>query len=123
MAILKLIKDRIQGKAPAGAKRSSKWPTVRKAHLEINPRCAVCGGTKKTEVHHKVPFHQDPSKELDLDNLITLCEDWSYGINCHLLVGHLGNYKNENPDVEKDAKNWNEKLLKAKQGNKDGQKR
>lgn len=112
--ILKYIKDRIQGKAPAGAKRSSQWPKVRKEHLSKNPLCAVCGSTKKVEVHHMIPFHENPLLELEPSNLITLCEAKKKGINCHLLVGHLGNYRGSNPDVLTDSQSWSEKLNKPK---------
>lgn len=108
--ILKNLKDVIQGKAPLKVLRSSKWPTVRKNHLKDHPCCAVCGGTEKIEVHHIVPFHDDPSLELEPTNLISLCESKSFGIVCHLLIGHLGNYKKSNPDVLGDAKIWYNKL-------------
>ena len=105
------IKDTLQGKAPSiKHKRSNQWPTVRKNFLEAHNVCSVCGGKKKLEVHHVQPFHEKPELELEESNLITLCEDWSYGVNCHLLVGHLGNYKNVNPDVRKDAETWHNKL-------------
>ena len=107
--LLKRIKDAIQGKAPLKTKRSSKWPAVRKNHLVKHPCCAVCGGTEKVEVHHIIPFHQDPSLELEPTNLISLCEGLR-SCNHHLWFGHLGNYKKTNPDVIKDAQFWNEKL-------------
>ena len=108
--ILKHVKDIIQGKATVGQKRSSKWPTVRKHHLEAHPTCAVCGGDKVLEVHHKISFAQNPDLELDPNNLITLCESKSYGLLCHLVIGHRGNYKKINPDVVEDAAYWNKKL-------------
>ena len=108
MSLLKQVKDVIQGK-PAG-KRSSKWGEVRGRYLKEHPSCAVCGHTKKLEVHHKLPFHLNPELELDVNNLITLCETKKHGIVCHLLIGHLGNYKTYNPEVETDAKIWNIKL-------------
>lgn len=108
--LIKYIKDRVTGKAPKGAKRSSKWRTVRKKFLAEHPTCAVCGGKKKVEVHHKIPFHKAPELELEPSNLITLCENESYGINCHLLVGHLGNYQRANETVDADAAFWYRKL-------------
>jgi len=42
-----------------------------------------------------------PELELELDNLITLCE--TKGKKCHLNIGHLGNWKQENPNVINDA--------------------
>jgi 5-methylcytosine-specific restriction endonuclease McrA len=113
-ALLKNIKDAIQGKAPLGATRSPKWQTTRKHHLEKNPTCAVCSGTEKLEVHHINPFHEKPELELDPTNLITLCESKSYGIVCHLAFGHLGDYKSSNPTVKIDSKFWNKKLKSRK---------
>lgn len=86
-----------------GAKRSSKWPGVRKAHLKANPTCAVCSGKKKLEVHHINPFHLHKELELDPTNFITLCENKADGVNCHLAVGHLGSFKSFNVEVQADA--------------------
>ena len=110
--ILKTLQDAIEGKAPLKALRSSKWPSVRKNHLKDFPCCAVCGGIKKLEVHHIIPFNDNPSLELEPSNLITLCESKSFGIVCHLLIGHLGNYRKTNSNVTEDAKIWNDKLQK-----------
>lgn len=107
---LKYLQDRIQGKAPKGKKRSKDWRSVRSQHLEAHPQCEICGGTSKVEVHHIIPFHIDDTLELDPKNLITLCERKKFGINCHLLVGHLGNYRRANPQVEIDAVTWRMKL-------------
>jgi hypothetical protein len=68
--------------------------------------CSVCDGKKKLEVHHKMPFHLHPALELDPGNLITLCENKADGVNCHLLFGHLGNFKSYNPQVNVDASLW-----------------
>ena len=93
--MLERIKNIINGKVPIGKKRSSQWPKVRKQHLEKNPACAACGSIEKVEVHHKIPFHFDQSKELDLSNLITLCEckKNTGGVNCHLEIGHGDSYR------------------------------
>ena len=111
---IKRVKDVLQGKAPLNAKRSTHWPTVRKNFLKLNPSCAACGDTAKLEVHHKMPFHLDPSLELDPNNLITLCESDSYGIICHLYIGHLGNYKKFNPNVTEDAASVLKRLNESK---------
>ena len=108
----KHIKDRVEGKAAKGAKRSSKWRKVRNKHLKENPHCFLCKSKKQLEVHHIIPFYLAPQKELDPQNLITLCENKKYGINCHLLVGHLGNYRKANPSVVMDAVLWAMKLDK-----------
>jgi len=106
------IKDRIQGKAPKGAKRSSEWPKVRVSHLQRHPKCCICGLKSKTQVHHVIPFHIAPDLELEPSNLMTLCENKKWGINCHLLIGHLGNYRKVNPSITADAL-----FMQAKLGN------
>lgn len=106
MVINKLQKD----KTPKGSKRSSKWPKVRQEHLAEHPKCVVCGSKEKVEVHHIQPFHLDPSLELNPSNFISLCEDKKNGLNCHLLVGHLGSFKSYNVNVVKDAAAWNNKI-------------
>jgi 5-methylcytosine-specific restriction endonuclease McrA len=112
--MIKKIIDAIQGKAPLSATRSSQWPKVRAEHLKNNPTCKCCGGSKSLEVHHIMPFHLNPTLELEPSNLITLCESKERGINCHLFVGHLGNYQQLNKNVKKDAVAWNKKLKAAK---------
>ena len=89
------IVDVILGKT-TGRKRSSEWRYVRRDYLKRNPTCACCGGDKKLEVHHIVPFHVAPALELEPDNLMTLCRMKKYGIHCHLFVGHKGNYQDVN---------------------------
>jgi 5-methylcytosine-specific restriction endonuclease McrA len=105
--MLARIKDLIKG---IPGKRSSKWASVRKEFLLKNPTCSLCGGKSDLEVHHIKPFHLHPELELDLNNLITLCESKKNGINCHLAFGHLGSYKSVNKDVVEDTKKWNNKL-------------
>lgn len=88
--------------------RSSKWKTVRKNFLQKNQECAICGKTENLVPHHKLPFHMFPDKELDEDNLVTLCEN--HPVNCHYLFGHLMNWQNFNPDIDEDVKYWSQKL-------------
>ena len=80
-----------------GAKRSDKWPTARKYHLLEQPFCKMCGSTTDLQVHHCLPFAHDPTQELVDTNLVTLCE--TLGIECHLKFGHLGNWKQFDPDI------------------------
>jgi len=109
--ILDRDKDVASGKVPKGApERSPKWAGVRKAFLKDHPVCEVCEGKVKLNVHHIKPYHLHPELELEPSNLITLCECSSHGINCHLLIGHLGNFKNVNPNSVEDSKIWNGKL-------------
>lgn len=102
------IQDRLSGKVPAGSKRSDKWPEVREAHLKIQPYCKCCGGKNKLQVHHLKPFHLHPELELNPKNLITLCEDSVH--NCHILFGHLRNFKSFNVNCPKDVKIWSDKV-------------
>lgn len=111
--MLKRVIDVVTGKAPLKAKRSSKWQKVRAEVLDKHPFCAACGGVEKLEVHHIVPFHIDPSLELDPKNLIVLCESGRGGVTCHLHYGHLGNYKRTNPTVTSDADIWLRKIMEA----------
>ena len=101
--IYEYVKDRIQGKAPKGAKRSSQWRKVRAEHLSREPKCCSCGGTKKLEVHHIQSFHARPDLELVPSNLMTLCRQKKYGISCHQNLGHRGNYRDINENVIKMA--------------------
>lgn len=96
---LRKLADFVHGKAPLYASRSSQWPAKKREFLLKHPFCKACGGTKSLEVHHIIPFHIDPSLELEDSNLVTLCESGKYGINCHLYVGHKGNYRDHNPSV------------------------
>lgn len=88
-------------------RRSSQWPKVRKAWLKEHPTCAACGTRKNVEAHHKVPFHVDPGKELDPQNLTTLCDA---GMKCHFTFGHLGNWKSYNESVDEDSQAFLKKV-------------
>jgi 5-methylcytosine-specific restriction protein A len=93
---------------PMDSKRSGHWPTLRKHFLQ-GKVCAVCGGSRKLEAHHIMPFHLDPTKELDPLNLIALCEG-NPKVNCHLVYGHLGNFKGLNSAVVSDSHVWRNKF-------------
>lgn len=110
--MLTRAKDLLQGKVPLNSPtRSKDWSKTRNKHLLEHPFCEVCGGSKNLTVHHIKPYHKFPELELDPTNLITLCEAEKKGVNCHLLFGHLGNFKNVNPCVLEDCKSWKEKLV------------
>ena len=83
-------------------RRSPKWARVRAKHLRNQPWCQLCGGLNFLEVHHIVPFHIQPEKELDHNNLITLCDERGY--LCHLKRGHLGDWRKANPNIAAEAK-------------------
>ena len=84
--------------------RSSKWPKVRRTHLQSRPHCACCGKKKRLgmQVHHIEPFSICPERELDPTNLLTLCNN----ARCHLDKGHLGYWQSWNVDVINDCKLW-----------------
>lgn len=87
------------------ATRSPKWSSVRKQHLKNFPECAACGRKDKLEVHHKIPVHINPALELDPSNLLTLCDS-----PCHLVFGHLLNYKSYNTNVDNDCLQYRSKV-------------
>lgn len=81
--------------------RSRQWPRMRRQHLKRVWWCQCCGSTKNLSVHHKKPFHLFPELELDPQNFVTLCE--TINVNCHFVKGHLRNWRNWNPDIDKIA--------------------
>lgn len=86
-------------------KRSRKWPEVRQEHIKKQPFCQCCGRKDKLEVHHIEPVHKNPERELDPNNLITLC-----GQHCHLVFGHLMDYTSWNENIIEDARMYLEKI-------------
>jgi 5-methylcytosine-specific restriction protein A len=87
--------------APTQEMRAPGWDEVRDAWLKEHPVCAACGGRKHLNVHHLRPVKHYPELELSPGNLLTLCEAPSR--NCHLNIGHLGDWKAWNPDAHRDA--------------------
>lgn len=92
-AALALIKQKY------GIERSNLWPTVEKAFLAKNQKCAVCPSSLDLQVHHIFPFHlchlvYRGDLELDERNFMVLCEE---NVNDHhLLLGHLGFFESYN---------------------------
>ena len=84
-----------------GKERSPHWPTVQHHHIQQFPTCEACGGNINLNVHHKKPFHLFPELELEPTNLITLCMDGDK--DCHIKLGHGGNFKAYNPNVVEDV--------------------
>ena len=76
--------------------RSHKWPAVERKFKKLNPICEVCKSNQKLNVHHIKPFHLFPELELEPTNLMTLCMSER---ECHLKIGHGGNFRAYNPDV------------------------
>lgn len=80
------------------APRSVRWPALARAHLDVHPNCAACGGSVALHVHHALPYDRYPDKELDVGNLVTLC--MREGFECHFLLGHGGDWRTYNPHVK-----------------------
>lgn len=84
------------------------WKSLRDQHIQKNPFCAVCGKFENLAVHHKLPVSKFPEKELDRENLVTLCQNNIF--NCHFVVGHLMDWNTYNPNVDNDINFWKDKL-------------
>jgi len=97
--LIERLFDRIQGKAPKGAKRHPDWSKFRKAYISEFPNCFICK-RKADQLHHLIPFHLAPDMELDIENVMQMCR------RCHLFVGHLNNFRSINPTCESDAREW-----------------
>lgn len=101
--MLDWLRNAIAPKAPSEG-RSPKWPAFEKAFLKDFPSCNVCGTITGCVGHHVVPFHIDPSRELDRTNLWTLCPPH------HLLFGHLMSWESVNVNVRGDSALWKTKI-------------
>jgi hypothetical protein len=95
-----------------GKPRAPGWKVLAIAWLAENPRCAACGRTEDVVPHHVMPYHLYPELELDWRNLVTLCE-WRT-LNCHLWLGHAGNWSDWNPYVRTDAETFRQILETAR---------
>jgi 5-methylcytosine-specific restriction protein A len=62
---------------PAERGYDEQWRKVRAMALAGNPLCKMCADAGATnlaaDVHHIVPIRVDPSRRLDLANLVPLC--------------------------------------------------
>lgn len=113
MSILTHLIDSAQGKHPLGAKRSPEWARLSKAYKRKIGVCEGCGYPHFLQVHHIIPFHIRPDLELESWNWIVLCEPPHRVRKCHLILGHLGDFKQYNPDVEKMASEFKQKIVDA----------
>lgn len=86
--------------------RSHKWEAFAIKCKAAHPFCAYCGNAEKLQAHHIHAFElmtpeqrgtAAPGGELDPDNIIILCE--VQPSDHHLRIGHLGNFKNSDPNV------------------------
>lgn len=70
-------------------------------HVKASPFCMACGSMSHVQAHHVLPFHKYPLAGADPMNFISLCEGH---LQCHLKIGHGGDWRFFNPDVVGDAK-------------------
>lgn len=94
--------------AAGGKPRSPKWDSWVKAFLR-GKTCIACGSRDGLTGHHVIPFHVDPSLELDAGNVVPLCSD-----RCHIVWGHLDDFRLDSPTVREDAAEHLAKRLAAK---------
>ena len=94
-----------------GQRRSPRWPAKRDEHLKREPRCLACGSREYLNVHHEWPVSWPGGKDRELEegNLMTLCE--SPGRNCHLWIGHSGDFRARNTAARADARTWRQRML------------
>lgn len=92
----------VQRKAP----RSPLWAKLREKFIADNSSCMACGQRDDLSVHHIRPFHLFPELELEPTNLVTLCEKGPGSINCHLVIGHGGNWSRYNLSVVQFARTF-----------------
>ncbi|MEK7124119.1 MAG: HNH endonuclease signature motif containing protein, partial [Patescibacteria group bacterium] len=89
-----------------GGKRSSGWREFREKY--IKKYCPFCGRKGsllvRLELHHIMPFHLDPSLELDPTNVETFCR------YCHFEFAHLKSFQSFNKDILKDVEIYQEKI-------------
>ncbi|MDE2098527.1 MAG: HNH endonuclease [Patescibacteria group bacterium] len=92
-----------------GASRSPLFAEAKKKYFETHLKvCAGCDSVKGIQVHHIKDFSDFPELELSLDNYLLLCEGTPQ--NCHLNIGHSGNFKSINPNSVEDAKKNRERF-------------
>ena len=91
------------------SKRSVHWKKFAAYVKHIHqPFCAYCNESepKNLEVHHITPFWKDKSEELNLNNVITLCQIH------HKEIGHHNNKRLINTNVIEDCINNNPRFKK-----------
>jgi hypothetical protein len=109
MSLLSLFRKYDPGLVSAGVPRSGKWPAWLKAFLK-GKSCVCCGSRGPLTGHHVLPFHLHPELELSESNVRAVCD----GTDCHLVIGHLKDFKLYNPDFDADAAAFLAKRMAAK---------
>jgi hypothetical protein len=86
------------------------WDKLRDEHLDKHDSCAACGGWTNLQVHHVRP--PLVTGALSPRNLITLCMGFD---ECHLRIGHGGDWNCYNPHVKLHAKAFRRGMKPAKE--------
>ena len=79
-----------------GPRDTAAYKRAMAGYLAAHPVCQFCrkpGG--KVEVHHVIPVSVDPTRAADMTNMVTLHRK----PDCHMVVGHLGNFRDYNRNV------------------------
>lgn len=92
-----------------GLPRSPHWAIVSREFRAKHPNCERCGSSDQINIHHNYPFHivvMSGRADLELDerNLHSLCTKTN--MECHLLCGHLDDYRSYNPELETDVEKF-----------------
>jgi hypothetical protein len=95
---------RIEREPALGLARAGGWPALKRVHLANHPACEVCGSEEDCTAHHVRPVHVSSELELDPANLWTMCG------RCHLLIGHLGDWRSWNIGVRFDSEILRKKI-------------
>lgn len=103
---LEIVEDRTSTSA-----RSGKWPKIRNEFVAEHPNCAACNSEKMINCHHIEPFSENPERELDKNNLISLC------FSCHFIFGHLKSWTSHNPNVVQDSAWYSQKMAHRPRNN------
>ena len=78
-SLLHIIKSQIDGNIKSyesfDMRTSAEYRRWKNAVFERDGKvCCSCGSKKDLEVHHVIPFSQDPKKRFDVDNGKVLCK-------------------------------------------------
>lgn len=116
MNIIQHLADAGRGKHPLRQKRSPHWGKFKKAYFKkYGKACEVCGRKSFVQLHHVIPFHVRPDLELMEWNVVGLCEPPHKVRKCHLIYGHLGDWRWFDPDVKEVAASVKKKIAEARE--------
>lgn len=79
------------------------WKQAVRRQLIRQPSCEACGSLRRVTVHHIIPPAIAPALVISPGNLMTLCRGSRHAPGCHLVIGHLGNWRSWNPLAREDA--------------------